>query len=115
MKKWELTYKSDPAEVEKHNQRLKLDTDALERRTLLDGNRVVRVADNEILVNGIKVINGFVKKINIMEEDLIVMRGECQQSFTYCDKNIIPIIKKMIKKIKTKKVRLIIVEDSDEE
>lgn len=115
VKMWELNYKSDPTEVEKHNQELKLMTDCLERASRLDGKTVVRIADNELLVSGVKVINGWLKKINIMEEDLVTMREENQQEFTYCNKNIIPIIKKMIKKIKTKKVRLIIVEDSEEE
>jgi hypothetical protein len=115
VKMWELNYKSDPTEVEKHNQELKLMTDCLERASRLDGKTVVRIADNELLVSGVKVINGWLKTINIMEEDLVTMREENQQEFTYCNKNIIPMIKKMIKKIKTKKVRLIIVEDSEEE
>jgi hypothetical protein len=81
---------------EEHNEKIKNETDAMERNFKKEGCIVEREDINILKINGVTLVNGYLKEKPNIEENLKVMREEDQQEFTYCNKLIIPLINKMI-------------------
>lgn len=90
---WEKKCKNNQEENER-NKRL---TDIFYNDFKKEGANVERTGDNKLIINGINLINGFEKKINSFEEDLIIMSELEQQIYTYTDDDVKVMIDKLIK------------------
>jgi hypothetical protein len=105
--------------ITKHNNKLIRQTDSMERKFIADGRRVERRSDNELMVNGIMVCNGYLECIADKTEWINSRKEEDQQKLVYYDEDIIPLINQFIqnnkpkKTKKMKKIKLVIVEEEE--
>lgn len=82
----------DPESVQKENDAAKCITDAMEQKFIREGARIQRTGLNTLIVNGIHLTNGHIRKIPIMENVINRLREEDNHDEVYESSLIIPII-----------------------